>query len=143
MKGSIRQIHLGQNLHQRNHRQQDKNPDDRTAPYCPILHVGENLQRAGRRGYGPEVPFHAASNLLDTIRVSRGRHGGPKTARRDGLLDEWTGFVFFRRNDHRGRDPVARLQLQQAHTLSGAPRFADVLGLDANDLAVLADQHHF
>src|SRR5581483_6052437 len=47
-----------------------------------------------------------------------------------------------RRNDHRRRYPVAALNIQQSHSLGGTPGLADGFRVHANDLAVLANQHH-
>ena len=47
-----------------------------------------------------------------------------------------------RRNHHRRSYPVSRLNVQQSHSLRRPTRFADELRLDADDLAILADQHH-
>src|ERR1700674_998680 len=47
-----------------------------------------------------------------------------------------------RRNYHRSRDPVSRLNIQQPDTLRRPSRFADELRLDADDLSILRDQHH-
>src|ERR1700674_3086867 len=48
----------------------------------------------------------------------------------------------FRRNHHRRRDPISRLDVYQPHTLRRPSRFADELRFHADDLAVLRDQHH-
>src|ERR1700682_3523975 len=42
----------------------------------------------------------------------------------------------------RRRYAVSRLNVQQPYSLRRAPRLADELRFDADDLAVLADQHH-
>ncbi len=51
--------------------------------------------------------------------------------------------LFFGRNDHRRRHPVSGFDIEQAHTLRRTPRLADEFRFDADDLAVLADQHNF
>ncbi len=48
---------------------------------------------------------------------------------------------FLRRNDDRGGNLVFIFEMQQADALGGAAGGADGLGIDADDLAVLADDH--
>src|ERR1039458_5375831 len=48
----------------------------------------------------------------------------------------------FRRDPHRRRHPIPRLNVYQPYALRRPPRLADELRLDADNLAVLADQHH-
>src|SRR5580698_10852549 len=48
---------------------------------------------------------------------------------------------FFRRNDHCGGYLVFRLQVQQADALRGAAGGADSLGVNADHLAPLTDDH--
>src|ERR1700753_1764241 len=53
------------------------------------------------------------------------------------------GFGFFGRDDHRCGNLVFFLKMQQADALRGPASSADGLGIHANDLAVLADDHEF
>jgi len=69
---------------------------------------------------------------------------GDENRRRRVLLNQRPvhRFLFWRDHHSRGHT-VSRFDLQQAYTLGRASGFADVLTLDADDFAVLADQHHF
>src|SRR5262249_26305742 len=68
------------------------------------------------------------------------------------VLANWCGLLnqvsvlgadfLFRNNNGRG-DAVALVEMQQAHALSGTSRFSNLLGLNADDLAELADHHAF
>ncbi len=64
------------------------------------------------------------------------------------LLHQHAAFAFavfdniFRRDDGCRGQAIAFFQVQQAHTLGRASSLANVLGVDADDLAELADHHH-
>src|ERR1700686_400009 len=58
------------------------------------------------------------------------------------LLNQRPIRRFFRRNHHRRRDPVSRLNVQQPHTLRRAPRLTNELRFNPNDLPILRNQHH-
>src|SRR5208283_5408496 len=81
-------------------------------------------------------------------------HGASKAVNPSGLssllLHQQSGFAvpvaipvyLFRGNDRRCGQTIAVFQMQQPYTLAGAPDLADVLGVDADDLAELADHHY-
>src|SRR5579872_5794369 len=71
------------------------------------------------------------------------RESRPKKVVQESLLNQSSVAIrlIFRRNHDSGCHAVAGFDAQQADALRGARDFTDGVRLDADDFAVLADQH--
>ena len=95
------------------------------------------------------ILYFATYNLADTCISDKGRKLlVPLPQISALLLHQRSGLTvavlrdLFRRNNGSSRQAIAFFQVQQAHALGRTAGFADVLGVDADDLAELADHHH-